>query len=239
MPSVIPLALSAAGFDLIAEVKLRGPASGRLAPAGDDLARVVAMAIEFARGGAAAISVLTEPEVFDGSLTHLAGVAAAVNIPVMRKDFLVSPEQVVEAREHGASGVLIITRILGRSLLVEMVDATLELGMFPLVEVFDQTDLETASTVLDRPVLLGVNCRDLTDLSVEFDRFRRLAPLVPPGLVLVAESGIEGPDDVAAVAGLGYRMGLVGTSLSTTDDPARLVAGLVAAGRQAVRSRAR
>ena len=234
---VIPLDLDGGGFDLIAEAKLRGPASGRLAADGDDTSTVVELARAFADGGAAVISVLTEPLEFDGSLGHLAAVAATVQVPVIRKDFLVDPTQVEEARDHGASGVLLIARILSPGLLREMVGTAEGLGMFSLVEVFDQPDLELASEVFDRQVLVGVNSRDLTDLSVDGSRFESLAAMAPDGLTLVAESGIDSEDDIARVVSLGYRMALVGTSLVGVDDPGAEVERLVAAGRAVAGSR--
>lgn len=234
---VAPLRLDGGGFDLIAEAKLRGPASGRLTPRGDDISTVVGLARAFAEGGAAVVSVLTEPTEFDGTLGHLAAVAAAVEVPVMRKDFLVDPAQVVEARDHGASGVLLIARILNPGLLREMVDIAEGLGMFSLVEVFDQPDLAVASEVFDRQILVGVNSRDLTDLSVDGSRFESLAAMAPDGLTLVAESGIDSEDDIARVVSFGYRMALVGTSLVGVDDPRAGVEGLVAAGRAVAGSR--
>lgn len=235
---VVPFRASP-GFDLIGEPKLKSPASGRLAPKGDDPSTVVELAGVFARGGASVVSVLTEPSAFDGSLNHLAAVARSVEVPVMRKDFLVDPAQVEEARDHGASGVLLVARILEPRLLVEMVEASGDLGMFSLVEVFDETDLELASVVFDRDILLGVNSRDLTDLSVDRDRFERMSALAPEGLPLVAESGISGGEDIALVVSLGYRLALVGSALVDAADPLAEVERLVAAGRAAVGSKAR
>jgi indole-3-glycerol phosphate synthase len=231
---VVPLDLSRQGFDLIAEPKLRSPASGRLAAGGDDTSRVIGLAKAFVDGGAGVISVLTEPSAFDGSLGHLAAVASSVEVPVMRKDFLVDPSQVEESREHGASGVLLVARILDPGLLIEMVEAAEALGMFSLVEVFDELDLEIASVVFDHGILLGVNSRDLADLSVDGTRFERLAPLVPAGLPLVAESGISDEDDIHRVVTLGYQVALVGTALVGVDDPGKQVERLLFAGRAVV-----
>lgn len=217
-------------FGVIAEAKLASPAAGRLFGTGDDTKDVVALATQFERGGASAVSVLTVPEHFHGSLDHLAAVASTVELPVMRKDFLVDPVQVVEAREFGASGVLLVARLLGPERLTEMVDAAEELGMFSLVELFDERDLDTASVVFDRDVLIGVNARDLSDLSIDPDRLVRMAPLLPETLPAVAESGVSGPDDVARLAALGYRMALVGTAIVLSDDPGDRVNELVAAG---------
>ncbi len=228
----IPLRLTSSGFDIIAESKLASPSEGALTEGGGD--RALALASAYAHGGAAALSVLTEETRFGGSLDHLTRVARHVDAPVMRKDFMVDPIQVLEARAAGASGVLLIARMLPGNLLVEMTDLTLELGMFALVEIFDRSDLETASQVFDRDVLVGVNSRDLATLEVEASRFEELAPHLPTHLPAVAESGLATPEDVAGVARLGYRMALVGSSLVTSEDPSPRLGELLAAGRLAV-----
>ena len=138
LPAPPPLRLSPQGFDLIAEVKRRSPAAGALA--GKAL-RITEQARSYARGGAAALSVLTEPEAFDGDLSHLQEVAAAVAVPSMRKDFLVSPYQVLEARAAGASGVLLIAAMLNDAQLQDMLRYAHRLGLFALVEIFDAADL--------------------------------------------------------------------------------------------------
>src|ERR1700730_3724568 len=176
-----PLRLSASGFDVIAELKLRSPAAGPLGDESQDwLGRVAA----YARGGAAAVSVLTEPSRFDGSLDHLRQAAAALaplGVPAMRKDFLVDPYQVLEARAAGAGGVLVILRMLTRPKIEELLDVAAELGMFVLLEAFDDVDLARARDLetsraagrashhaggedpagAGEPILIGVNCRDL------------------------------------------------------------------------------
>jgi indole-3-glycerol phosphate synthase len=198
---------------------------------GSDAAALVDLAMAYGQGGAAAISVLTETTRFRGSLADLTAVADAVAAPVMRKDFLVDPIQVFEARAAGASGILLIARMLPGELLVEMTDLTLDLGMFALVEVFDRSDLETAARVFDRDVLVGVNSRDLSSLEVDMSRFENMAPHLPDHLPAVAESGLTTEDDVASVAGLGYRMALVGSSLVRSTDPASTLRALIEAGR--------
>lgn len=223
------LVLTAGGFDVMAEAKLAGPAEGVLTDGG--AARVVQLAQIYAGAGAGAISVLTEESRFAGSLEHLELVSGQVDAPVLRKDFLVASIQVREARAAGASGVLLIARLLPAGLLEEMTDLTLELGMFALVEVFDRSDLETAAPVFDRDVLVGVNCRDLSTLEVDFGRFEELAPHLPDDLPAVAESGIESPSDIEIIADLGYRMALVGSSLVRHRDPSRLLADMIRAGR--------
>jgi indole-3-glycerol phosphate synthase len=231
IPPPRSLDVSGPGFDLIAEPKPTSPAEGTLIEGSDPLAAVVGLAEGFAAAGAAAISVLTEITRFGGTLRHLEAVAAVVEAPVMRKDFLVDPVQVVEARATGASGVLLLARLCQGSLLEEMVDLALALGMFVLVEVFDRADLEEASTVFDRDVLVGVNSRDLVTLAVDRTRFAALAPLLPGHLPWVAESGITRPEHAVDAARLGYRMVLAGTGLVTSAEPAEVARAFLAAGR--------
>jgi len=232
---VVPLQLDA--FDIIAEIKGRSPAEGALA--GADLDRP-AQARTYAAGGAAAISVLTEPSRFDGALEHLEAVVAAVpGTPVMRKDFLVEPVQVLEARKAGASGVLLIAAMLSDAKLRAMLDAAFELGMFVLLEAFDDSDLARSSALLEGPadreraasgeLLIGVNTRNLRTLEVDATRLERLAPLLPAARC-VAESGLATADDAADAAGWGYSLALVGSALMRSGDPARLVAAMRAAG---------
>ena len=231
-PSSLPLRLDASGFDVIAEAKLASPSEGRLVD--DDAGRtVVSLAESYARDGAVAVSVLTEPDRFAGSLEDLKAVVDAVDAPVMRKDFLVDPIQVVEARAAGASGVLLIARMLPDEVLEEMTDLAISHGMFVLVEVFDRSDLEKAATVFDRDVLVGVNCRDLATLEIDRSRFETLAPHLPDHLPAVAESGITAPEHVATAAALGYRMALVGSTLVSDPDPGAKLGRFLAAGREA------
>jgi indole-3-glycerol phosphate synthase len=221
----VPLRL--AGFDVIAELKLRSPAAGVLGNAGDDwLGRVQA----YARAGAAAVSVLTEPSRFDGTLEHLRQAAAALaplRVPAMRKDFLVDPYQVVEARAAGAGGVLIILRMLSRPQIVELLQAAAEHGMFVLLEAFDAEDLAAAGELLSsrapQPILVGVNCRDLQTLEVVAERFVALAPLLPKAWPAVAESGVTCAADARRMQQLGYRAALIGTALMARSDPAELL----------------
>lgn len=228
----LPLDVSETGFGVIAEAKLASPSEGSLAEGGTE--RVVELARTYERHGADAVSVLTEESRFAGSLDHLEAVAASVEIPVMRKDFLVEPVQIEEARAAGASGVLLIARLLPEDLLMEMTDLVLEYGMFALIEVFDRSDLETAAHVFDREVLVGVNCRDLSTLEVDQHRFHTLAPHLPRDLPAVAESGIEDGEDAASVASLGYRLALVGTALVRHGDPGSALSEMIDAGRSAL-----
>ena len=220
-------ALRREGFEVIAEVKRSAPSAGRLAGSAEDGHRAgfaVAQARAYVAGGAAAISVLTEPSRFDGDLADLEAVAAAVPVPAMRKDFLVDPIQVYEARAAGAGGVLLILRMLDDARLAALLDAAEELGLFVLLEAFDAEDL--ARVPADCRHLVGLNCRDLGTLEVEPDRFAALAGAFPAGCVRVAESGLETPEDAARVRSLGYDLGLVGTALMRASDPTALVAAM-------------
>jgi indole-3-glycerol phosphate synthase len=236
-----PLRLSATGFDVIAELKLRSPAAGRLGHASQDwLGRVAA----YAHAGAAAVSVLTEPSRFDGSLEHLRQAAAVLTpfgVPAMRKDFLVDSYQVLEARAAGAGGILVILRMLSRARIVELLDVAAEHGMFVLLEAFDGTDLDMAREVMaSRPgraadrqelILIGINCRDLETLEVVQERFAALAPMLPAGWPAVAESGVASAGDAQRMQQLGYGLALIGTALMTRDDPSQLLGEIFAATR--------
>jgi indole-3-glycerol phosphate synthase len=240
LPPPPALRLAANGFDLIAELKLRSPSLGDLsAHTIDPLARLEG----YARGGAAVCSVLTEPTRFDGELAHLDSAAQVLRphgVPAMRKDFLVDPYQVLEARAHGAGGVLLIVRMVERERLVAMLDEAAAQGLFVLLEAFDAEDLRIAGELAreragrGEQVLMGLNCRDLETLEIDFARFERLRDRLPPTWPAVAESGVITPDDAARVAALGYRLALVGTSLMREADPAAAVRTLLEAGRSAV-----
>lgn len=234
-----PPALALGSFDLIAEIKRHSPSEGAL----DIETDVVARAGSYAAAGAAAVSVLTEPERFGGSLEDMEAAAAALRpakVPVMRKDFLVDPLQVLEARAGGAGGLLLIVAMLGDAALAEMLAAAREQGLFVLLEAFDEADLERAAKCLEEcaggpAVLVGVNTRDLRTLAVDPARLARLAPYLPAGIPAVAESGLHTPDDAAAAAVLGYRVALVGTALMRARDPGAGVTEMLAAGREAAR----
>jgi indole-3-glycerol phosphate synthase len=236
-PPAPPLKLSPVGFDVIAEIKLRSPAAGPLGAQSDDW---LARALAYGRGGAAAVSVLTEPSRFDGSLEHLQRAARALQplgVPAMRKDFLVDPYQVAEARAAGAGGVLLIVRMLTPPQLGQLLDAAAEFGLFVLLEAFDGEDLATASELLrgrDRTaaqVLIGINSRDLQTLQVVPQRFDSLAPLLPRGWPAVAESGVASAADAQHMLRLGYRLALIGTALMTSPEPARLLSEIFDATR--------
>jgi indole-3-glycerol phosphate synthase len=224
-------------FDVIAEVKLRSPAAGPdAAPVNDLRGRVAA----YAAGGAAAVSVLTEPSRFDGSIFHLVTAARALDgagIPAMRKDFLVDPYQLAESRIAGAGGALLILRLLGRAEVESLVVTARGIGLFVLLEAFDEADLRTARAIVrtlgPEGVLVGVNCRDLATLQVVPGKLVELAAHLPDSVPCVAESGLHTPEDVAAVAKAGYRIALVGSALMKRADPESLVNAMVQAGRTA------
>jgi indole-3-glycerol phosphate synthase len=228
------------GFDLIAEVKLRSPAVGQLKGGEEDVAARVG---GYAAAGAAAVSVLTEPTRFDGSLQHLelAVRALAGRIPAMRKDFLVDPYQVIEARAAGAGGVLVILRMLARAEIEALLATAAELGLFVLLEAFDAQDIELACDLVrvhapraraaEAPLLVGVNCRDLVTLQVVPGRLEQLAPLLPAGVPRVAESGVATAADAARIAAAGYDLALVGSALMQAADPLVLVGDLLRAAR--------
>ena len=228
-PAPRPLGGFGQTFDLIAEIKPRSPSEGSFPERAPEAA-----ARGYERGGAGMISVLTEPSEFGGSLAVLRAVSAAVEIPVLAKDFLVDRYQVYEAREAGGDGVLVIVRILDDDTITEVLDAATEVGMFALLEAFDRDDLSriAASAPAWDHCLVGVNCRDLDTLEVDADRHGQLADLLPVGPVAVAESAMIRPADVERIAAFGYRAALVGSSLMRSDDSSRLVRHMVDAGRR-------
>ncbi|HEY1491753.1 MAG TPA: indole-3-glycerol-phosphate synthase [Steroidobacteraceae bacterium] len=233
-----PLRLDESGFDLIAELKLRSPAVGVLRATDENVPQRVTA---YARGGAAAVSVLTEPTRFDGELEHLDSASRALlptRVPAMRKDFLVDPYQVLEARLAGAGGVLVILRMLSRSQIDALLDCARAHGMFVLLEAFDAADIEHMHDLVQdhgagMRLLAGINCRDLSTLQVVPQRLLELLPLLPRAVPRVAESGVGSEQDVRAVAAAGYQMALVGSALMRGADPQGLVAALLAAGRSA------
>jgi indole-3-glycerol phosphate synthase len=228
-------------FDLIAELKLRSPAMGVLSASDGDLeARVRS----YAAAGAATVSVLTEPDRFDGSLEHLsraAEVLAPLGIPAMRKDFLVDPYQLYEARAAGAGGALLIVRMLDETTLRALADCAAELELFILLETFDEREVRVAERLAaswrgrDGECLIGVNSRDLTTLQVIPDRLIELVDSLPSAYPRVAESGLATADDAARLAAAGYSMALVGTALMSSADPISLGREMIDRGRRASR----
>jgi len=237
---IVPLVLGT--FDLIAEIKNRSPSEGALVAASSGRSQRAARYVD---GGAAAISVLTEPTQFAGELGHLEEVVRAVEsspVPVMRKDFLVDPIQILEARAAGASGVLLIMTMLSDRQVDDMLHCAYEHAMFVLLESFDEEDLRRSSDLLDEArhkeqaesgkLLFGVNTRDLRTLHVDPERLKTLGARLPQGVACVAESGLHNGQDAAAVAGWGYRLALVGTALMRAPDPGQLIQEMLEAGRE-------
>lgn len=243
-PAAPPLRLSPEGFDVIAECKLHSPSAGDLSANTSD---VESRVTEYACGGACAVSVLTEPLRFGGSLEHLTRAARVLtphNVPVMRKDFLVDPYQVMEGRAAGAGGVLVIVRMLDKSRITALLDCATMLKMFVLLEAFDAADLAIARDVLslrrrhDEQILVGLNCRDLDKLTVDLARLSELAESMPSGFAAVAESGVNSLDDVTTIVNLGYRVALIGTTLMNSPTPRELLGQMLATGRQTAMSMA-
>jgi indole-3-glycerol phosphate synthase len=196
---------------------------------------------------------LTEPSRFDGALEYLERAAATLRkyrVPAMRKDFLVDPYQVLEARVAGAGGVLLILRMLSDDALAKLFDVAIDQGMFVLLEAFDERDVDTAIRLIEPRigrqststsgslVLLGVNCRDLVSLQVVPGHLEALAPTLPDWLPRVAESGLATADDAGRLAAAGYDLALVGSALMTGDHPRDLAAQMLKAARSAKRSTA-
>lgn len=234
--------LELGNFDVIAEIKNRSPSEGALA---DETSSHGERAITYAQAGAAAISVLTEPTQFGGELAHLKEVVTAIegtSIPVICKDFLVDPIQILEARAAGASGVLLIATMLSDEQLHDMLSCAYEHDLFVLLESFDEDDLRRSVTLLAhsrhqdqaeaRKLLFGINTRDLRTLHVDPERLQLLGAHLPDGVACVAESGLHDSDDAAAAASWGYSLALVGTALMRAADPARLIHDMLEAGRE-------
>lgn len=198
---------------VIAEIKRASPSLGRIRAEFDPPAHARA----YASAGAAALSVLTEPRWFEGALEHLAAVRSATPLPCLRKDFLVDPYQVIEARAWGADAVLVIAAAADESRNRELLAAAVEEGLDVLVEVHDATELTWACRV--GATLVGVNNRDLRTFVTDLAVTERLAPLVPPGVLVVAESGIHTPADLARMVSAGAHAVLVGEALMRAADP--------------------
>ena len=212
-----------AGVTVIAEVKRSSPSRGNLA----DITDPAALAADYEAGGAAVISVLTEQRRFGGTLADLDAVRAAVDVPVLRKDFIVSSYQLWEARAHGADLALLIVAALEQEALVSLIERAASIGMSTLVEVHDE--IETVRAVEAGARIIGVNARDLRTLEVDRSIFARLAPAIPDRIVKVAESGVRGPHDLIEYARAGADAVLVGESLVTGRDPRSAVNELVTA----------
>lgn len=209
---------------VIAEVKRSSPSKGELAEISDP----ASLATEYEAGGASVISVLTEQRRFDGSLADLDAVRSKVDIPILRKDFIVTPYQIWEARAHGADMVLLIVAALEQNALESLIERAKSMGMCALVEVHDAEEVARAADAGAR--IIGVNARNLKTLEVDRHTFARVAPTIPDGILRVAESGIRDSHDVVEYARMGADAVLVGEALVKDDNPRQAVAEMVAAG---------
>ena len=205
---------------IIAECKRSSPSKGRLA----DIPDPAALAASYAEGGAAAVSVLTEGRRFGGTLADLDAVRSTVDVPVLRKDFVVSPYQIWEARAHGADIVLLIVAALQQTVLTSFVERVHSLGMTALVEAHDRRALDAGARVI------GVNARSLKTLTVDMGIFDTIVGMLPSDVVRVAESGVRGPQDVLTYARSGADAVLVGEALVTSGDPGTAIRDIVAIG---------
>jgi len=210
---------------VVAEVKRRSPSKGVI-NAGLDAAE---QASAYARGGAAALSILTEPTEFGGSVQDLMDARAATNLPTLKKDFHVHPVQALEARAAGASAMLLIARALPPDDLTAIADRASELGVEVLVEVRSEEELERALTI--RHAIIGVNSRDLETLVIDATVTARLIPLIPADRLAIAESGVSARSDVERAAAVGADAVLVGSTVSASSDPAAAVAALTGVAR--------
>ncbi len=211
------------GAALIAEIKRASPSRGPIAPDLDP----ARLAAQYQAGGAACLSVLTDRTHFGGSLADLASARAACSLPVLRKDFLVTPYQLYEARAHGADAVLLIAAAVTPKRLHELRALARELSLCVLLEVHEEPELEAAASCA--PDLLGINARSLKTLEVDPGTFARLAPRARSIAPLVAESGVRSPDDVRALAQAGASAFLIGEALASAHEPAAATAALVQA----------
>ena len=221
---VFEAALAAPGrINVIAECKRRSPSKGVLCERYD----APAIATQYERGGAAAISVLTEPTFFDGALAHLSAVRAAVSVPLLRKDFIVDDYQLFEARAAGADAALLIVAALPQADLVSLQERAWQLGLAALVEVHDEEELSRAIDAGAR--LIGVNNRNLRTLAVDVDASYRLVARMPRSITAVSESGLQSRDDLARLAAAGYAAFLIGERFMTDARPAAAIQELIGA----------
>jgi indole-3-glycerol phosphate synthase len=217
-------ALQGPGIGVIAEVKRASPSRGHMV----DIPDPALLASQYVAGGARVVSVLTEERLFGGSLADLDAVRAAIDAPILRKDFVVGTYQVHEARAHGADLVLLMCSVLEQNALDALVDRVESLGMTALVEVHNEEEADMALRAGAK--LVGINARDLHSLEVDRNVFSRIAPGLPGEVLRVAESGVRGPGDLMTYAGHGADAVLVGESMATAPDPRAAVRQLVTAG---------
>ncbi len=216
-PLDFALALNGAHTRLIAEVKRASPSRGRLCPDFNP----VKLAKAYAQGGAAAISVLTEANYFEGSLNHLAAIRAEIRLPLLRKDFIFDPYQVYESRAYGADALLLMASVLNQSQLKELLSLSHSLGLGCLVEAHNQAEVEQALT--SQAEIIGINNRDFNNFAVDINTTHRLRSLIPPQKIVVSESGINHRSDVEKLRGWGVNAILVGEALVTARDiPAKM-----------------
>jgi len=209
---------------IIAEIKRASPSAGRL----KESVEVRSLALAYKGGGAAALSVLTDGPFFSGSLGDLKEARCAVDLPILRKDFIIDASQLYQSKLAGADAVLLIVAALSPFLLEELFWETLELGLSPLIEVHARKELDRVLTL--NPALIGVNNRDLATLAVSLATCLELRGLIPPETLVVAESGIASPQDVARLRAGGIDAFLVGTALMQADDPGTALRRLCQAG---------
>ena len=214
-------ALSKLGINLIAEIKRASPSKGALA----DIADPAKLATQYAQGGASVISVLTEERRFKGSIDDFELVRKAVDLPLLRKDFIVTEYQVIESRAIGADLQLLIVAALSDSQLRDFYQMTAEMRMNSLIEVHDEQELERAIKIGAK--IIGINSRNLKTLEIDPSAFNRLLPLIPNGVIRVAESGISSRADVEAIAALGGNAILVGETLVKAGDPLAGISNLL------------
>jgi len=202
---------------LIAEVKRASPSRGVLCPNFDP----IGLAKTYARGGAAAISVLTESDYFLGSVDHLVAIREEVRLPLLRKDFIFDAYQIYEARAYGADALLLIVAVLDETQLAELLSISHSCGLTCLVEVHSEEEINVALHCDAR--IIGINNRDLSTFGVDIDTTRRLRPLIPRGCIVVSESGISQPQDIEKMKEWGVNAVLVGEALVTAADlPAKM-----------------
>jgi len=220
-PFIRALQPSAATIRVIAEIKKSSPSMGIIRPDFDP----VSIARRYEECGAAAISMLTDEKYFAGSLEHLRAVRASVSLPILRKEFIIDEYQVWEARAAGADAILLIAAILSDAEIEAFHTLSQKMGMASLVEVHTEAELRRALKI--KPLLIGINNRNLGDFSVDIRQSARLRPLIPEGICVVSESGIKTTSDVMFLKSLGIHAILVGETLMRAHDPGIAMKALI------------